>query len=495
MKFLLILLFTPLLINAQSWDLLGIDISSNNENEQFGSSIDINYAGDRMVVGAPIDDEGGDNAGMVKVYEFTNGFWEQLGADIEAESLLDYFGTSVAINALGDRIVAGAFGNEGGGNQSGHVRVFEWNGSSWIQVGNDIDGRNRFDHSGISVAINASGNRIAIGANQNDNVIGVHAGHVRIYEFIDTDWEQIGGDIYGEAAYDGFGRTLDMNLAGDIIISGAYGNDANGDASGHARVFKFNDNNWEQMGDDLDGDSEGDLFGISVSINHTGNIVAIGSSKNSDNTGQVKIFEWNGVLWNQIGQDLLGKTDGENFGRSVSLNSNGEILVVGAPQNSGGKGLARVFRYLDQTWVEFGNELKFFFGGGDDEFGTAVTINSLGDRVAVGGPYGSGEYSFIQSGFVKVYELDDSTILDVDNFVHHEDFDLIFFNSVSNKIELKSEEIMNISIFNLEGELVLNDNFNKNKEVDLSSLAIGVYVLKVIYNSNNVSTLKFVKIK
>ncbi len=32
---------------------------------------------------------------------------------------------------------------------AGHVRVYEYNGSSWIQLGQDIDGEAAGDHSGI----------------------------------------------------------------------------------------------------------------------------------------------------------------------------------------------------------------------------------------------------------------------------------------------------------------------------------------------------------
>jgi hypothetical protein len=33
-----------------------------------------------------------------------------------------------------------ATGNDGNGNSSGHARIFNYNGSSWTQLGQDIDG-------------------------------------------------------------------------------------------------------------------------------------------------------------------------------------------------------------------------------------------------------------------------------------------------------------------------------------------------------------------
>jgi hypothetical protein len=49
-----------------------------------------------------------------------------LGWDLDGEAAGDYFGGSVAINGAGDRVAVGASLNDGGpGNNGGHVRVFE----------------------------------------------------------------------------------------------------------------------------------------------------------------------------------------------------------------------------------------------------------------------------------------------------------------------------------------------------------------------------------
>ena len=70
-----------------------------------------------------------------------------------------------------------------------------------VQIGNDIDGENPFDLSGHSVAISANGNVVAIGAIENDDG-GNRSGHVRVYENIGGTWIQIGKDIAGEAVDD-----------------------------------------------------------------------------------------------------------------------------------------------------------------------------------------------------------------------------------------------------------------------------------------------------
>ena len=56
----------------------------------------------------------------------------------------------------------------------------EGTGLSWKQLGQDIDGEAAGDMSGISVALSADGKTLAIGANGNDGN-GSAACHMRVY--------------------------------------------------------------------------------------------------------------------------------------------------------------------------------------------------------------------------------------------------------------------------------------------------------------------------
>jgi hypothetical protein len=42
----------------------------------------------------------------------------------------------------------GCISNDGGGSNSGHARVFDWNGTAWTQVGADINGEAANDKFG-----------------------------------------------------------------------------------------------------------------------------------------------------------------------------------------------------------------------------------------------------------------------------------------------------------------------------------------------------------
>ena len=143
----------------------------------------------------------------------------QIGQDIDGEVAVDWSGTSVSMNAVGDRVAIGAANNDGNGPDAGHVRIYAWNGNSWTQQGQDIDGEAAYDESGMSVSMNATGDRVAIGAAYNDDN-GPASGHVRIYEWNGTSWTQQGQDIDGEAAGDGSGFSVSMNGAGDRVAVG-----------------------------------------------------------------------------------------------------------------------------------------------------------------------------------------------------------------------------------------------------------------------------------
>ena len=66
---------------------------------------------------------------------------------------------------------------------------------------------------------------------------------------------------------------------------GTIENDDNGSGAGHVRVYGYDANcsNWIQIGEDIDAEAAHDEFGYSVSLSANGNIVAIGAAENDGN--------------------------------------------------------------------------------------------------------------------------------------------------------------------------------------------------------------------
>ena len=373
--------------------------------------VSINGGGNIVAIGQS-------NNNKTKIYEWNGTNWSQLGGDINGEASGDESGTSVSLNNGGNIVAIGAIQNDGiSGNNSGHTRIYEYNSISntWTQLGGDIDGEASGDESGYSVSLNNLGNIIAIGANKNDGG-GNMSGHTRIYEYnsINNVWEKLGQDIDGEASYDESGTSVSLNSLGNIVVIGAYKNDEGGNMSGHTRIYEYDSINdvWEQLGQDINGGSAYDRLGVSVSLNDDGNIVAIGVPKDDgtslnsgDNRGSAKIFKYNSVnnVWNQLGQDIDGEAAGDESGWSVSLNSSGYIIAIGSPKNDGtslnsgdNRGQTRIFQYnsFDNVWYQIGNDIDGEANG--DQFGISVSLNKYGNTVVI---------TSSNSNYVQIYGI------------------------------------------------------------------------------------------
>ena len=141
----------------------------------------------------------------------------------------------------GSRVAIGAYANDGGGPDSGHVRIYDYNGSAWIQVGADIDGEAANDYSGYSVSLSSDGSRVAVGAHNNDGLEPIPVKSV----FLIIPLQElvlglkIGADINGEAANDNSGRSVSISSDGSRVAIGAPYNDGNGTRSGHVRVYSL----------------------------------------------------------------------------------------------------------------------------------------------------------------------------------------------------------------------------------------------------------------
>jgi hypothetical protein len=312
-----------------------LDIDGEAANDQSGFSVSLSSDGTRVAIGAYLNDGNGSNAGHVRVYEYSGGGWAQLGTDIDGEAANDQSGFSVSLSSDGTRVAIGALFNDGNGSNAGHVRVYEYSGGGWAQLGTDIDGEAANDQSGRSVSLSSDGTRVAIGAYLNDGN-GSSAGHVRVYEYSGGGWAKVGDDIDGEAANDQSGRSVSLSSDGTRVAIGAYLNDGNGSSAGHVRVYEYSGGGWAKVGDDIDGEAVNDQSGYSVSLSSDGTRVAIGAlfnDGNGSNAGHVRVYEYSGGGWAQLGTDIDGEAADDQSGFSVSLSSDGTRVAIGAPIN------------------------------------------------------------------------------------------------------------------------------------------------------------------
>jgi hypothetical protein len=387
------------------WDQLGQDIDGEAEDDWSGSSVTLSTDGNIVAIGAYGNDGNGAYSGHVRIYQWNETQWIQRGNDIDGEAAYDNSGYSVSLSTDGNIVAIGAYGNDGNGANSGHVRIYQWDGAAWIQRGNDIDGEAGYDYSGKSVSLSADGTIVAIGTDQNDGN-GVNSGHVRIYQWNETQWIQRGQDIDGEAEYDFSGSSVTLSTDGNIVAIGAYGNDGNGANSGHVRIYQWNETQWIQRGNDIDGEAASDESGSSVSLSADGNIVAIGARGNDGNgvnSGHVRIYQWNETQWIQRGNDIDGEAGYDFSGSPVSLSTDGNIVAIGAKYNNGNgadSGHVRIYQWNETQWIQRGNDIDG--EAGDDNSGSSVSLSTDGSIVAIGAKQNDGNGA--DSGHVRIYQ-------------------------------------------------------------------------------------------
>jgi len=189
--------------------------SDAQANDQFGVSVAL--SGNRLVVGAHGEDTAGLNAGKVYVYDWNGTAYVEVAqltaSDAQAN---DYFGRSVALS--GNRLVVGAHLEDTAGLDAGKVYAYGWSGTAYIEIAQlTATDAQASDQFGVSVAL--SGNRLVVGANTEDTA-AVDAGKVYVYDWISTAYVEVAQLVASDAhVSDTFGASV--TLSGNRLVVGA----------------------------------------------------------------------------------------------------------------------------------------------------------------------------------------------------------------------------------------------------------------------------------
>jgi len=407
-------------------------LNGDSAGDRFGDSVsgagDVNGDGfDDFIVGAPNDDNNGDNSGSARVFSGADG---GVLFTFNGDSEYFYFGRSVSgagdVNGDGfDDLLVGAPYAGDNGAESGSARIFSGaDGSVLFTLNGDY-------YFGFSVSgagdVNGDGlDDIVIGT-WGDNNNGSLSGSACV--FISASVATPPDRLYtfnGDSANDRFGRPVsgagDVNGDGfDDLIVGAPFDDNNGANSGSARVFSGADGGVLFT---FNGDSAYGGFGNSVSsagdVNGDGFedliVGATGDDKAGFGAGSALVFSGadGSVIFT-----FNGDTTYDRFGGSVAsagdVNGDGfDDLIVGASQPGGfffppGHGFARVLSGTDGS-------VLYTFGGDNagDLFGGSVSgagdVNGDGFDDLIVGAYrddNNGSYS----GSARVFSGVDGSVL------------------------------------------------------------------------------------
>jgi len=235
-------------------------------------------------------------------------------------------------------------------------------------------------------------------------------------DFLQNTLELVGGRD------DNFGYSVAAASDSRTFIVGApYPNTSEfgeGRGRGYAIVYDYDESteSWEQLGDYIVGDVDGERAGSTVDISDDGRVIAVASLGDEFNRGRVRllVYDEEKENWSPLGSDLYGYEHQAQFGVSLSLIGNVEetYLAVGAPGINSGKGHVQVSRYNKQVqmWEQLG--LDIAGTRPKDRTGRSVSLgldkNKLELYVAVGSPsegyYGGPDVGNVgTNGHVQVY--------------------------------------------------------------------------------------------
>jgi hypothetical protein len=301
----------------------------------------------------------------------------------KAETSEAGFGSNVAMNTDGDTLAVNAVAG---------VYVFRHNGVGWYQqallTGSNTETGDAF---GATVAIDAGGNILAVGApGEDSNATGVNgdeidnsatdAGAVYVFRVEGASWRQQAyikasntgaGDVFGEQlALSADGETLAIAAPReDSRATGINGDQYDDDGgtcngeSGAVYVFRVGDSGWSQQAyvkasntgigeieriDPVISCADGDYFGSVVALSADGDTLAVGApledglstgvngdqSNDGDintNSGAAYVFRFDGNSWSQQAYiKPSAPSSGYFFGGPVALDAAGNVLAVGA---------------------------------------------------------------------------------------------------------------------------------------------------------------------
>lgn len=377
-------LFSSLFAQTQLWSPITGPLGA----DRAGNAVALSSNGLRVAVGYPSGTTGTTSAGFVRVFQFTLGGWVQMGNTMIGEAALDFSGIAVAMSNNGLRVAIGAQGNDGAGSSSGHVRVYDWNGSAWVQAGADINGEAGGDQSGGAVSLSGDGNRLAIGARFNDGVAS-NAGHIRVFQWTGSAWTQMGSDIEGAMANSWLGQDVSLSDDGNRLAASGPQHSGLATAGGYAVAFEWNGSNWVQMGTAIEGTQSVENVGRSVALSGNGLRMAVGVIGHQGSPivvgrGQVRVYEWSGSSWVALGIGPEGTDYQDLMGREVALSHDGSVLLAGATQSASNPGFARLFQWSGSAWTPIGSTITG--SSADAQLGTSVALSDDGSVMAIGSP-------------------------------------------------------------------------------------------------------------
>lgn len=448
--------------SAQDWVQFGNEMNGSVMGDYFGASAALSADGNTLSVGAPRNMDGGNKAGQVKVFTFNGTSWVQKGDNINGQASLENIevggisadGNTIAIKAYHEYYVT--------------ARIYDFNGTTWTQRGLNIDGPND-DQIGSSLSMSADGERVILSYAGYSN----RSGWAQVFSWNGTSWTTLGTNILGGANGDRFGYAVKLSADGNTFIASASSKD-------EVKIYGYNGTEWLLKGVAISG------FGGAVDISGDGNTIIAGDGNYNSNMGRASIFSWNGTQWVQKGSDIVGLTGGDQTGQEVAMNLEGNIVATkGYGLVGNDRGSVRIYQFNGAEWIQLGES---FQGDSGDTIGFGLDFSATGDIISIGNRGWN-----TTTGQMKVYKYNGPLSVSNNNL----EFATCYPNPTNGNFTIdlgKEYTDVNVQIYNILGQLISSKKYTSAKNISNEITgAAGIYFVRVSTAKEVSNSLRVIK--
>jgi hypothetical protein len=388
--------------------VLSLDNPDPQEFDLFGHSLALD--GDRLVVGAWLDDEGAVNSGLAYVYDLGSAT-PQLPAVVLANPNAaeeDCFGVAVAVS--GARVVVSAYHDDTAAVNAGRAYVYDLGSSLPAEPTMVLSRPGAGVNDGFGTSLAMSGDKVVIGIETAD-AAAPNSGSAVVFDLSSptptAPFATLVNPLPTAGAY--FGTSV--SISGDIVAVGAYRDASIAGNGGACHVYDLAGSTPGQATRSLRkvNPATGDLFGNAVSVSGSKILVAASHDDTGDNeAGASYLFDLAsgapGVPVSTFTSPV--GTSADHFGAAVAIS--GDLLAIGAPESDAGSSGAGRVRIHDLASTKPSLAIATLENpdpAAGDGFGSAVAMS--GTRVAVGAA--GDDTGAVDAGSVYVYEVNSGT--------------------------------------------------------------------------------------
>lgn len=347
---------------SSEWNQVGSDIVPENDDAPglMGTAVSLSQDGTILAVGSP------DRLARVQVYRLVENEWESIGGPLFTNgSIKQDAGFALALSADGRTLVVGAPAIRRGG--PGQARVYrlqsdeQTQDENWAQLGQTITSGNR-DLAGFSVDITKDGGIIAVGFPYDTELQGFTS--VLRYSEATQEWVPLGDSIVGDNPGDETGYQVALSADASVLaISDGGHRPFDSFRNGRVRVYGLNETTWTQLGSAIlttENFDEGSFgHGRSLAISADGLTLVLAAPGQSENCyifGLARVFHFDGNDWEPLGQSIDGERrvdEDFNWGTGwVDISGDGTRILVGSQlENPDLPSACKNFNEETEGWV------------------------------------------------------------------------------------------------------------------------------------------------